>query len=1306
MSEIEKNAVITTEDIQPIVPKDFIKKVETTPKTGMYLIEPHAHWISTGFKTGFVKSKKYDVKPKDPVYLLGHGLCYGTMLIGEPQEISIEEFGKLEGKHRITEKTREKWCKDYKAWCNGPLYFYPVKMVERFKPATVVTLPKGTQNWIDAKNIKFEKLKELPMGRIIRLHAHSHLVQDMDLHNMIDKEFMNRKMSHPYLDFLDRIQEFLIQDWKTYNAKELIKTPHGRKVVLDDHRIVHAWWHLLQSGKKMVSPQFKDYSLTEQKEIVRGLHNQIADAFKSMGWNYTPLKESDSLSKVESEATFEELLETLSMSTIEEEVLVDVSKIEFKDLEGIDDIYCKKLSDKDLVALDKKLHAIYREQSKVTEPLSNAHIFCWSEMVHRNIRHTIDDPLTEATALDVVEYPTPKGFASQDKPDESIPANFQDLPVLRVLSAFPEQIILMDPPAHIHICGSTVNKDLSIAGHDIDVLIKQSFPDKRLINALTTAIRTRDPEVAKRIHLVFDPNGPQVGYCYSNDTEVLTEAGWKKFEDVKLIDKIATLNNGYTKYEFPIEKQKFYFQGKLISIQSKFLDLLVTPNHRLFVLDRENSEPRFIEAYKRPTHHKIPRTGIWIGKEEESFELSEYFNPSKRDSFRKTLKIPMVSWLKFMGYYLSEGYIYHNKAAAICQNFGPKRDIMRKELAQLPFKICEGKEGFKIYSVQLVSYLRQFGKAHSKFVPINIKELSSSLIKIFLDAIHLGDGTFKNNWRYFTCSKQLADDVQELWFKTGKGSRLKFREDRKQFEVYSHEKFKEAYLKSSNYTEISYSGFTHCLTVPSGIIYVRRNGKSCWCGNSVPMYRLAYVRVPSNEWGKHSPWEYLSNIAVGKPIRSLKSGTGFDKFEFFDPTPLWNNWAASRIEKGIVMQKKFDGMRIQIHRNGDKVWFFTEDRQRDRADIFKKSVEELVKKFKADNFIIDTEMVWYNCQGKDTKDKEAFCGPRPREEMIPWITSSKMALDDEDIVFHVHDCMMYDGQDITQKPYTERLDAVNKIIPTGTYHFKSVPGYNVNDKREFDRTLARVRRIRGSEGAMLKQADSIYKLTGRTTDWAKIKNVKEIDVMVWEVVPKKDSKTKQIIPGQYMYDCVISVPCNMKDKIKEDGFKEWKGKCYYLIGRTYSSAIKCEKGDILAVRPIRVAQFEDKGRIYWTWMFPTVKAKNPNKTEPDGLDVVKKLIAAGTAPLSNLSEELVKLPTCPFYEDLKICPLKPRFARTMDDLSKMQLKFPVACSLAYYWKCRYVKPYYYDYNVGPDSEDEKKMDEECPCKKIGEQYAN
>jgi hypothetical protein len=302
----EETAIMKTEDIEPIIPKRFMKTIEETPKTGLYLIEPHAHWIADGYKTAFVKSKKYSMDSKPFVYLLGTGLCYGIIKIEEPKEISIEEFTKLESKHRIDERTRKKWCKEYSAWCNGPLYFYQVKVIERFKPPRPVTLPKGTQNWIDAESIKFEKLKELPMSRIIRFHAHAHLVKDSELHVIITKELSDRNMIHPYLDFLDRVEEFLIQDWKTYDAMKLIQTDRGRKILLDDNRIVHAWWHLLEKGKRMMSPQFKDYTLTQQKKIVRDLHKNITEAFKKLGWNFTHLKESDSLSIEETELKSEE----------------------------------------------------------------------------------------------------------------------------------------------------------------------------------------------------------------------------------------------------------------------------------------------------------------------------------------------------------------------------------------------------------------------------------------------------------------------------------------------------------------------------------------------------------------------------------------------------------------------------------------------------------------------------------------------------------------------------------------------------------------------------------------------------------------------------------------------------------------------------------------------------------------------------------------------------------------------------------------------------------------------------------------
>lgn len=941
---------VGTKDIEAVIPK---KIADVGPKEGIYLVEPHAKWIATGYKTAFVKSRKFEINENEPYYLLGDGVCYGYIWVGSPQEISLEEFKRLEEKHRIDEETRKKWCEQYEQWCTGPLYFYPITKTEIFAIPIPVTIPKGVQMFVKKENIIFEDIKALPTGRVKKLHILSHELKSLKLHEKVVKELTNRKEEHEYIDFLDRVQEFLIQDWKTYDPMELIKTKRGRKVLLDDHRIVHAWWSILKKGKRLESEQFKDYSLEEQKKIVRELWEKIVKAMKVLGYRYKPLEETS------------------------EELKFDPQTIKRENLEEIDDVFVKKLKDDELIGLDKRLHELYKEIGKVTEPLHNAHVFVWKEMFKRRIEHEIEDPLTEATALEVIEYPTPRGFAS-----ENLAGKGELLPLQRILKAFPERFTIYDPPAHIHLCGSSVNKERSLPGHDIDILVKQAYPDQRLIRELIRKVEEKDPEVAERLSLVFDPHGPQVGY-------------------------------------------------------------------------------------------------------------------------------------------------------------------------------------------------------------------------------------------------------------------------------------------------------------------------------SIPLYRLSFERTSPEEWVKHSPWEYLAKLEVGKPIRALKAATGFNKNEFFDAESLWKNWAASRINKGIVIQKKYDGMRFHIHRKGDKVWVITEDRQRDRASVFKKSIKELLENVKADNFVIDAEMVEYDCKGKKVFDKEEVCEAKPREEMIPWVVAEKRELDDENVVFHVHDCMIFNNEDITQKPYVERFSKLREIFPKKLEHWRIVWSKVAKTKNEFDKYLAMARRLKGSEGAMLKVADSVYKLTGRTPEWAKIKNVKEIDVMVWDVIQKKSKKTGQPIPGQYMYECVFEVPCDMKDKIRDRDFIEYKGKCYAKIGRSYSTAIKAERGDILTITPIRVAEFEDeKGKKYWTWMFPIVKVKHPSKKEPDTIDTVRKLVKVGTAPLTSLSDEVVVLKTCPFWKDDLVCPLKWRFLGPVDFLSKkrMYLRFPVACSLAYYFKCRYVKKYYYDYIEEASLKGEEIKEEgECGC---------
>ena len=126
-------------------------------------------------------------------------------------------------------------------------------------------------------------------------------------------------------------------------------------------------------------------------------------------------------------------------------------------------------------------------------------------------------------------------------------------------------------------------------------------------------------------------------------------------------------------------------------------------------------------------------------------------------------------------------------------------------------------------------------------------------------------------------------------------------------------------------------------------------------------------------------------------------------------------------------------------------------------------------------------------------------------------------------------------------------------------------------------------------------------------------------------------------------------------------------------------------GTIIIVRPIRVAEFKDpKGKLYYTWMFPYYDGKHPAKTEPDSIDVVKKLVRIGTGPgkKQTLNEMIFRLPTCPFWNDEEVCILRERFKMPRDELSKVSieyLKFPIVCKFANHYKCRFVKPYYYGF---------------------------
>ena len=122
--------------------------------------------------------------------------------------------------------------------------------------------------------------------------------------------------------------------------------------------------------------------------------------------------------------------------------------------------------------------------------------------------------------------------------------------------------------------------------------------------------------------------------CHRESAEILTTEGWKLIKDVKADEKVITLNPETNIIEEKIITKKIVkdYKGKMISIKGRNIDLLVTPNHKFWVID-ENKGGKFISAMdihqnkiKGLAKSYIPKIDgkIFLNEESVKTELVDY----------------------------------------------------------------------------------------------------------------------------------------------------------------------------------------------------------------------------------------------------------------------------------------------------------------------------------------------------------------------------------------------------------------------------------------------------------------------------------------------------------------------------------------------------------------------------------------------------------------------------------------------------------------------------------------------------------
>ncbi|MCL6578400.1 MAG: hypothetical protein K6T73_03325 [Candidatus Bathyarchaeota archaeon] len=362
--------------------------------------------------------------------------------------------------------------------------------------------------------------------------------------------------------------------------------------------------------------------------------------------------------------------------------------------------------------------------------------------------------------------------------------------------------------------------------------------------------------------------------CYDPETEVLTLHGWKRIGEVTYEDYLATrtIEDPTIQYQKPINLFKYPYNGKMLQIKNRRVDLLVTPNHKLLILNEDGSlSIRIAEEIKSHGLTTFTSKCKWQGEETQFFILPElnfeYISGEYKNKHLikyKEKKIPMDLWMNFLGWYISEGSVGYNgnkNSVVICQNpgkyFEEIKNILKELVKYLEHPYVKKWNYLQFSNKQLNNYLRNLGRSKVRYIPPIFKNLSIKYLRILFESLMKGDGTYRGNgaYQYYTVSKKLADDVQEISLKLGYNAIVGFsrRENRSSGWTVHINPRTYSMATRENKKLIDYQGYVYCCEVPNHIILIRRNGRPIWCCNSSATKNRDGFKLIGNPFDKLEP---------------------------------------------------------------------------------------------------------------------------------------------------------------------------------------------------------------------------------------------------------------------------------------------------------------------------------------------------------------------------------------------------------------------------------------------------------------------
>jgi len=318
--------------------------------------------------------------------------------------------------------------------------------------------------------------------------------------------------------------------------------------------------------------------------------------------------------------------------------------------------------------------------------------------------------------------------------------------------------------------------------------------------------------------------------CFSDDTEVLTEDGWKLFKDLGPYTKVAQYNpkSGDISLARPDGYIRKWHQGPMVHIHTEQqLDMLMTPDHRCLVRNRRTKAWKWVEAKYYPQDYQQPQAGIYKGGR------------------TKLSRAEII----FLAALQADGHVLKSCSAI---EFGltkiRKQQRLEEALRDLGWAYSRyDKEDvgrrYYIHAGEVPEWMRQRKQFDSW-----IMDLDQESFALLAEEIWFWDGYLEGRSMYSSSEKSNADWAQILTCLSGRRAKVrKYWNDKLNRPNWQVDAVDQDYSLTTNLQpqEHYYQGWVYCVTMPQGTVIVRRNGKVAITGNcqNFPKHNLQFAKL-------------------------------------------------------------------------------------------------------------------------------------------------------------------------------------------------------------------------------------------------------------------------------------------------------------------------------------------------------------------------------------------------------------------------------------------------------------------------------